>query len=178
MPRRWFRSVLPDHSKFREHRWLQRFGKLLHDDDIWHLNRRSVAGGMSLGIFLGLLPIPMQMPLAALLAIKLRVNLPLAVIAVWISNPLTLSPMIYFNYKFGAWLLDMPAFKLEFEMTLKWLAVQGASILQPLIVGSLAIATIGGAITYGLVRLLWRMEVVRKWRLRRELKRERSARHR
>jgi hypothetical protein len=55
----------------------------------------QIAGGMALGIFLGLAAPPgVQMVLAFALASLLRLNRPIAVAAVFISNPFTM-PFIY-----------------------------------------------------------------------------------
>ena len=79
MPKRLLRKLLPDHRRIREHPHLSRFGARLHDPNLWHLNRRSVAGGTALGLFTSMIPFPGQMIIAAALAIWVRVNLPLFV---------------------------------------------------------------------------------------------------
>lgn len=87
MPRKFLKRVMPDHKTMQEHPHLQKFGKRLTDPKLWHLNRKSVAGGLALGLFIGFMPIFGQMFIAAALAILFRVNLPIAFMAVWISNP-------------------------------------------------------------------------------------------
>ena len=58
---------------------------------VWHLNRRSVAGGVAVGLFVSWVPLPMQMLLAAVLAAVLRVHVPVSVVMVWFTNPLTVA---------------------------------------------------------------------------------------
>ena len=47
------------------------------------------------------------MPLAALIVIVTRVNLPISVALVWITNPITHSPMFYASYRLGSWILGI-----------------------------------------------------------------------
>jgi uncharacterized protein (DUF2062 family) len=89
MPRKFFRKYLPDHAQVRAHPWAQRFKPLLRHPNLWHLNRHSVAGGFAVGLFGGLIPGPVQMLAAAVLAILFRVNLPVAVAATLLTNPVT-----------------------------------------------------------------------------------------
>jgi len=56
---------------------------------------------MAVGLFCAFVPLPIQMLLAAAAAIIFRVNLPISVGLVWITNPVTIPPMFYFCYKVG-----------------------------------------------------------------------------
>jgi hypothetical protein len=42
--KRWLKRVTPDRVQIREHERLRIFGELLHDPNLWHLNRHSVLG--------------------------------------------------------------------------------------------------------------------------------------
>src|SRR5258706_16377005 len=103
MPRRFFRKYLPDHATISGNRYVARFGAWLKHHNLWHLHRRSVAGGVAAGMFAGLIPgsNPVQFAAAALLAIVFRVNLPIAVIVTLYSNPFTIVPLYFLAYQLG-----------------------------------------------------------------------------
>lgn len=162
MPRKLLRRYLARSPALREHRALSLFREQLHDPNLWHLNRRSVSGGVAVGLFCMYMPIPFEMGLAALCAIVFRVNLPIAVALVWISNPLTWVAMYGVAYLLGAWLLGEPTIPLE-HVSLRWLGMNFASLwLGCLILGSF-LALVG----YLFVRAAWRINVIRAWRARR-----------
>jgi hypothetical protein len=167
MPRRILKRLLPDHQAVRNSKYLRVFGSLLHHPHLWHLNRRAVAGAFSLGLFTAFIPLPSQMALAAAGAIVFRVNLPVAVSLVWLTNPVTIPPLYYFAYKLGAWLLAIPPRETEFEFSLSWFSGELAATWQPFLLGSLVLGTVSATLGYFAVRTLWRLHVVRHWRLRR-----------
>ncbi|MFP5506495.1 MAG: DUF2062 domain-containing protein [Gammaproteobacteria bacterium] len=164
MPRRFIKRYLPDHGKFREHPHLRRFGTRLQDGNLWHLNRRSVSGGVALGLFCALLPVPLQMLLAGGLAIWLRVNLPISVILVWITNPLTIGPVWYVSYRVGAWLLDLPPRQVDFGLSLDNLLTTLQGVWKPLFLGSTVLGALLALLGFLLVRLGWRLYVVQQRR--------------
>ncbi len=166
MPKHLIRRFAPDHKTLREHRHLQIFGKLLHDPNLWHLNRRSVSGGFAVGLFWAMIPMPFQMVAAAATAILFRVNLPISVVLVWITNPLTMPPIFYFNYLVGTWLLPgcQPIGKVE--MSMEWFTHSLAEIWQPLYLGSVVVGLVLAALSYVAIRGFWRWHVVRQYRNR------------
>jgi uncharacterized protein (DUF2062 family) len=154
---------MPDHKTMQQHPHLQRFGKRLTDPKLWYLNRRSIAGGAAIGMFVGFMPVLGQMLIAAALAIFFRVNLPLATMTVWISNPLTIAPIYFFSYKLGAWVLDIPLEPHAFTMTWQWFTHEFLVIWQPVLVGSLISGVIAALLAILFVRLFWRLIVIRSW---------------
>ena len=164
---------MPDPKVLRKHRHLRHMGALLHDENLWHLNRRSVAGGVAAGLFWAMIPMPAQMVAAALSAIMFRINLPISVALVWLTNPLTMPPVFYFNYLVGTWLLGTTPHVGEFQPSVEWIASELSAIWKPLYLGSLVTATLLACIGYSTMRLYWRWHVLRRFRIRNE---ERAAR--
>ncbi len=60
---------------------------------LWVAHRRRVAMGVAVGLAIGVIPLPTQMFLAALLAIICRANVAAAIAATWLTNPFTLLPI-------------------------------------------------------------------------------------
>jgi len=168
MPKKFFRRYLPSHSDLKRQTSLRlALGDLLHDPNLWHLNRRSVSGGFAIGLFLAWIPLPVQMPLAGLAALYFRVNLPLSVVLVWVSNPLTWGPMFWFAWKVGSVLLGIEHVPQQFEATLEWFTTGLARIWLPLTVGSLLLGALSSLGGYLLCRVAWRYHVIRHlWRRR------------
>ena len=168
------KRYLPDFDKIRRHKHLQFFGRLLHDPNLWHLNRRSVSGGTAVGLFMAFLPIPLQTIPAAASAIFFRVNLPISVAWVWITNPLTMAPVFVAAYTVGSWLLGTPAEAVQFNMSMEWFRSSLSHVWRPFLLGSIILSTASATAGYFLMQGLWRWHVVRDWERRREKRRSRS----
>ena len=106
MPKKLIKRYMPDHNTIKNNKYLQIFGDLLHNPNLWHLNRRSVAKAFAVGLFFAFVPVPFQMVLAAGFAIIVHANLPLSVALVWITNPLSIPAIFYACYVVGTWLMD------------------------------------------------------------------------
>ena len=181
MPRKFFRKYLPGHESVRDNRYIARFGGLLQHPNLWHLNRDSVAGGVAVGLFSGLVPGPLQMLTAALLAVPLRVNLPVALVTTLYTNPFTIGPLYLLAYMIGRLILGgngaAASYPPEFEWThlgtslegfLRWVLSMGA----PLAVGLVTLALGFAALGYACVQIGWRAYVIHAWHKRRERRRE------
>jgi hypothetical protein len=157
---------MPDHRTIREHRHLQCFGTLLHNPALWHLNRHSVAKAFAVGLLFAWVPVPFQMVLAAGGAILVHANLPISVVLVWLTNPITMTPMFYGAYKLGAWVMNMPEQDFQFELSLEWLTNGMAAIWQPFFFGCAILGVSCSILGYFGIKLAWRWIVVRKWQRR------------
>jgi uncharacterized protein len=106
MSLRWLKKILPNRAEIKSK--VPGGKNLLNNPKIWHFNRRSVSLGFAIGMLVAFIPLPFQMVIAAFLAILLKINLPTALAATWVSNPLTFLPFNYLIYKTGAWVLQEP----------------------------------------------------------------------
>lgn len=154
---------MPDHAAVHDNRWLAPFRNTLLHPRLWHLNRRSAAGGIAVGLFCGLIPGPFQMLGAALCAIAFRINLPIALVTTLYTNPLTIVPLYFLAYGLGRLILGgedpfVPPPSFEPAVLFSWLEQLG----MPLILGLLLLATGLAAAGYGGMRLAWRAYLMRK----------------
>jgi uncharacterized protein (DUF2062 family) len=179
MPRKYFRKYLPSHDSVRNHKYLGKFAGLLHHPNLWHLNRHSVAGGVAVGLFSGLVPGPLQMLTAAILAIPLRVNLPVALLATLYTNPFTIVPLYLFAYWIGSLLVGGAAGPMTEPPAFSWshigawvgaLADWALALGRPLAIGLITLAVSLAALGWVAVQVLWRAWVIVQWR-RRKLRR-------
>lgn len=174
MPKKYIKRFMPDHEKIRNHKHLKIFGKLIHDPNLWHLNKKSVSGAFANGLFMAFVPVPFQMVLAAGAAIFARVNLPLSVALVWLTNPITMPPMFYGTYRVGAWLMGIDTGSFHFELSYEWLMTELAAIWKPFLLGCFVTGVIASVLGYFGIRFLWRWHTVKAWRQRAEKRRLRK----
>jgi uncharacterized protein len=181
MPRKFFRKYLPSHESVRQNRYIARFGAFLHHPNLWHLNRHSVAGGVAVGLFAGLVPGPFQMLAAALLAIAFKVNLPMALFTTLYTNPFTIGPLYFLAFHVGRLLIGgegalthPPEFDWSrlgewLQAFLQWMLSLG----EPLAVGLVVLALVFAFVGYFFAQAAWRAYVMLAWR-RRRLRRRRA----
>lgn len=160
MAKKFLRKFLPHPDVVTQNRWIKLLGPRLQDPSLWHINRRSFSLAVALGMFCAFIPVPFQMPIAAVLAIWMRVNLLVAVPMVWISNPFTMGPIYYFCYRIGANLLNLEAKKIHFELTFDWLLTGFLRIWEPLLLGCFIVGAISALVSFLLVRILWHLHIL------------------
>ena len=164
-----FQRYIPNKSAISNNKILNIFGSLLHNPNLWHFNRYSIATAFSIGLFLAWIPIPFQMAIAAGFAIISHANLPVSIALVWLTNPFTMPPLFYFAYKLGAWLLSYPLKPFKFVLSIDWLLGQLHTTWKPFLFGCVLLATISAIMGNIAVRILWRYAVIRNWEKRSKL---------
>ena len=168
MAKKIIKKYLPDHTTIRNQKALKIFGNLLHDVNLWHLNRKSACGAFGIGLFFAFWPVPFQMWLAAALAIPLRVNLPLSVATVWITNPFTMPPIFYGAYLVGSSIIGTPNNNFEFEASWEWVVQSMETIGPAFLLGCAVCGIVFGLIGYFAMNSLWRISVKKAWQQRKE----------
>lgn len=174
MPKRLIKQWMPDSHTIRNNRCVSMFGTLLHDPNLWHLNRRSVSGGFAVGLFIAFMPVPFQMFIAAGIAIASRVNIIISVALCWVTNPITMAPIFYSAYLLGNAVLGEKGEKFEFEMSWQWLQTGLIEVWQPFLLGCLIISVTASLVGSLGIRMLWRWQVIQNWGKRRKLRRIRK----
>jgi uncharacterized protein len=160
------KKYLPKPEVLREHPWLAWLGDSVFAPELWHLTRRSVAGGAAVGVFWCFIPIPGQMFIGILTALALRVNIPIAAAGAFISNPVTSIPMMVACWFTGSTLLGEPFHLDNLEWSLEWALHTFRTFAVPITLGAFVLGAICATITYFAVQALWTRQVRRQWKAR------------
>jgi len=162
MPRRFFKRISPQYRDIKEAWYLRPFQALMHDPSLWATHRKAVVPAVTLGIFVAFVPLPIHPLLAVAGAILMRVNLPVALVTVWINNPLTIAPIYYSGYVLGSFLLGQPP-----SGTTDWrlLIAEG---LWPMVIGLLSLGSLLALLSYFGLNMFWRWSIGWRFKQRRK----------
>ena len=175
------RRLIPKREHLQQNRWLRWLVPYMHHPRLWHWSRRGVALGVAIGVFFGLLIPIAQIPFSAATAIILRANVPAAAASTLVTNPVTFAPIYFAAYRLGIWVTGSDSRPMPADLRPE--AAEDAGFWQrlealglPLVVGLAITATIMGLASYGLISLLWYLQVLRKRRQGRHAWRKRRPR--
>jgi uncharacterized protein (DUF2062 family) len=174
MSKHLFKKYLPHPDIIVKNRWIKLLGPRLQEPGLWHINRKSCSGGIAVGVFCAFIPMPFQMLLAAIGAILFRGNILVAVPIVWISNPFTMPPFFYFCYWVGARLLGSKIGGFDFELSFDWLLTGLLEIWQPFLLGCLVVGATASALSFVLVRVMWRYHILDHMKIRKKRKKSKT----
>jgi uncharacterized protein len=183
---RWLRAAMPSRESLENNRFIQPVAHRVLAPALWRFTRRSVPRGVALGLLVGILfMIPgVQIASAALLALPVRANVPIAAAMTLFSNPATTPFILGLSYYVGRIMLgrsgDISAFTalIEHHASMRewagWLIGETAPVM---LFGLIVVSVVTAAVGYFLAKWLWRERMGRKWRtrvLRRDRARERE----
>lgn len=176
--RKHLHRYLPTPEAILAKPWCAPFRPWLGHPSLWHINRRSLAGAVAIGLFCGLIPGPFQMLGALLLAVPLRKNLPVALGVTFYTNPLTIVPLYVVAYEYGRLLVGdgaKPRRLVPDAWDLSALWDWTASLGKPLALGLVALALTLALAGYLAAALAWRLHVANAWRRRASRRATRTA---
>jgi uncharacterized protein (DUF2062 family) len=166
MPKKFLRRVLPSRETIERIPISRRFTNRLNRPGLWDVAREPVALGLAVGVLCGMIPGPLQMIAAVTLACLLRVNLPMALIGTFLTNPITIVPIYMLAYGIGQSLSgaadwhELPAMPQTdwtqlIESLQAWSAWM-ASLGTPWLLGMLVLSLSLAVMSYCWVQLIWR----------------------
>ncbi|MEC7876019.1 MAG: DUF2062 domain-containing protein [Pseudomonadota bacterium] len=166
--RNLFKRYIPHKKSVESNGILKIFAEYLHDPNIWHIHRRSSAGGAAIGVFCAFIPLPIQTLSAAALAIFFRMNLPVSILFSFFTNPITIPFIFFYSYKLGSILLGLEESQInniipDNTSVIEWFNTIFINIWEPLLIGCFILGLISSATIYFLIRLMWRFGAIIKW---------------
>ena len=166
MPKKFLRRVLPDRTTIERFPITRRFSGNFDLPYLWQVQREPIAFGLAVGLFCGMIPGPLQMIAAIGMSIMFRVNLPMAIIGTFFTNPFTIIPLYMLAYGIGQsmtgedhWhqlpslpIVDWGSPIVAVQAWVTWVSALGTPWLIGMLVMAFALAAIG----YCGVQILWR----------------------
>ena len=166
----WGRRNLPTRESMERSRLLRPMAHRVLAPALWRFTRRSVPRGVALGMVTGILCPVAQIPLAAILALPFRANVPTAALTTFVTNPFTTPPIWVAAYWIGRWLLRLdahvPGRPVADAASLGWVQWLLSEAGPATAVGLVVIAAVAAIAGYLFSMLGWRMWIARKWKAR------------
>lgn len=142
------------HPNLRHRRWWQVIARPVANRVLWIPCRDTVASGLAIGLFFSMMLVPFQMIPAALIAMRVRANVPFAMAACWVSNPLTTPVLFYLQYRLGQVLRDslgvpMPDFLIQVQFDVPGVGMlNAASYILGMIISGVLLAILAYPIVH------------------------------
>ncbi len=172
---RWWHANAPTRESLEHNRFLAPVAHRVLEPSLWRFTRRSVPRGVALGLLVGIfLLIPgIQIAGAALLALPVRANIPVAAAMTFLSNPATTPFILWASVYIGNFLLGRTADASGF-MTLvhnhagvqQWMAWLFSEAAPAMLFGLAIISVVTAAVGYLIAIGFWRIRMGRKWQAR------------
>ena len=149
------RAMTPSRERLEATPGLRRLAPHLSHPKLWQWSRRSVAMGLAVGLFVGLLIPVAQFVFAVAAAVCLRSNVAVAAAGTLVSNPLTVPPIYYAAYQMGAWATGTSAAEGMSLLDPLSLFEHVGSVGLPLFTGLTMTASMAALASYVLVSRAW-----------------------
>lgn len=117
---------------------------------LWRPDRRAVSLAVGIGLAVAMLPpIPVQMLLAALIAVLCHANIPVAAAVVWVSNPATWFHILMFQRELGRKVLPPANGLYDVGMDISLETVRSVTF------GVVVTGTVLGLLGFSIVYVIW-----------------------
>ena len=166
MPRELLRRITPLRETLRKHWAIKPFNRFIGDPRLWSLQRRTVTPALGAGLAICFVPLPIHIPLAALVAIFCRIHIPTIMLALVAVNPVTIVPAYLLAYKIGVIVTGGPERRFTFNMSWDWVQHGLGPMWKPFLVGCGLTGALFGLLGYALLDILWRYSVRKRYRER------------
>src|SRR6476646_6801562 len=166
MPRALFRKITPRSETLHSHWALRPFRRFFADPRLWSLQRRTVAPAFGAGLAICFIPLPIHIPVAAMVAIFCRINVPTIMVALVAVNPVTIVPAYLLAYKVGVLVTHTAERHFRFHMSWDWVQHGLGPMWKPFLVGCGLTGALFGLVGYALLDLIWRYSVRKRYRER------------
>ena len=175
---RWLKSITPDRHTLEKLWCLRPFKALVLDRGCWTFNRQSVTRAFALGLFIAFIPpspLPVHIVTCVILGVLFRLNLPVLIATVFVSNPFTWVPQVAGSIWVGAKLMGMDLMPVLHELQHRHPWSHVGELWAPLLLGALVLGSAAAAAGYVLAQFAWRAHVLFHLRRRRARSHGRGA---
>lgn len=167
----WLKKITPDRQMLEQRWYFRPFTAVVCDRGCWTFNRSSVIRAFSLGLAIAFVPplplIPIHLLICLGMGVALRLNLPVLIATIFISNPFTWVPQILGSIWVGAQLLGLDLMPMLNHPTPHGIWHHLSQLWAPLYLGALVLGAAAAAAGYVLAQLAWRVRVILQVRRRR-----------
>ncbi len=167
----WLKNVTPDRDTLEKLWCLKPFAATVCSRGCWAFKRKSVVRAFSLGLAIAFVPptplLPLHLTLCALFGMLFRLNIPVLVATVFVSNPLTWFPQIAGSIWVGAKLMGLDLIPLFHHLTHHNLVAHLNQLWTPLLLGALVLGVLAAGLGYLLGQAVWHVRVLYRLRRRR-----------
>lgn len=172
---RWANDNMPTRDGMARNKYVKPFAPRVLRGELWRFNRRSVPRGVALGMLAGVI-IPIgQILAAAILALPVRANVPVAALTTFVTNPITTPIVWYLSYRLGQWILRVDGLTYGSPINaavhssqigdwMEWITGKAGVMAFGLVV----FAIIAASISYIIASFGWRWWIAHKWKLRKK----------
>src|SRR5271156_5827874 len=167
---RWLKRITPDRHTLEKLWCLKPFKALVFNRGCWTFHRHSVTRAFALGLFIAFIPptpLPVHIVTCVILGILFRLNLPVLIATVFISNPFTWLPQVAGSIWVGAKLMGLDLMPFLHALSHQSFWADFHELWAPLLLGAGVLGLIAAASGYVLAQGIWRARVIYHLRRRR-----------